>query len=67
MIQVLLRGLADDDVEIALAAYDRAAAYLYGRPGAPESGPEVSGAHTGQPTAEEIAEAQRILTEDQAS
>jgi hypothetical protein len=57
----------DEDVEIAPAAYDRAAAYLYGRPGAPESGPEVSGAHTGQPTAEEIAEAQRILTEDQAS
>ena len=33
MVQVLLRGLSHEDAEIALAAYDRAAAYLYGRPG----------------------------------
>ena len=65
MIQVLLRGLADDDVEIALAAYDRAAAYLYGRPGALESPPEAMRAHTGPPTEDEVAEGKRILTEDE--
>ena len=63
MIQVLLRGMVDADVEIALAANDRAAAYLYGRPGAMES--EAMRAHTGPPTADELAEAQRILTEDE--
>ena len=65
MIQVLLRGLADDDVEIALAAYDRAAAYLYGRPGALESVAEAMRAHTGPPTEDEVAEGKRILTEDE--
>jgi hypothetical protein len=65
MVQMLLRGLMHEDIEIALETYDRAAAYLYGRPGAPESGPEVSGAHTAAPTEDEIAEAQRILTEDE--
>jgi hypothetical protein len=65
MIQVLLRGLVDADVQIALAAYDRAAAYLYGRPGALESPPEAMRPHTGPPTADEIDEAQRILTEDE--
>jgi len=65
MVQVLLRGLMHEDVEIALAAFDRAAAYLYGRPGALESVPEAMRAHTGPPTADELAEAQRILTEDE--
>jgi len=65
MIQALLRGLTHEDVEIALAAYDRTAAYLYGRPGALESVPEAMRAHTGPPTADELAEAQRILTEDE--
>ena len=63
MIQALLRGLTHEDVEIALAAYDRTAAYLYGRPGAMES--EAMRAHTGPPTEDEVAEAQRILTEDE--
>ena len=63
MIQVLLRGMVDADVEIALAANDRAAAYLYGRPGAMES--EAMRAHTGPPTEDEVAEGKRILTEDE--
>jgi hypothetical protein len=33
LVEVLLRGLRDDDIRVALEAYDRAAAYLYGRPG----------------------------------
>ena len=65
MVQVLLRGLMHEDVEIALAAFDRAAAYLYGRPGALESVPEAMRAHTGPPTVDEVDEAQRILTEDE--
>ena len=63
MIQALLRGLTHEDVEIALAAYDRTAAYLYGRPGAMES--EAMRAHTGPPTEDEVAEGKRILTEDE--
>ena len=39
LVEVLLRGLRDDDIRVALEAYDRAAAYLYGRPGALETAP----------------------------
>jgi len=40
LIKVLLRGLRDEDIRVALEAYDRAAGYLYGRPGTLEMGPE---------------------------
>jgi Family of unknown function (DUF5681) len=61
MIDVLLRGLVHEDMEIALAAYDRAAAYLYGRPGAQESIPASMLADSRRLTPEGLAEAQRIL------
>lgn len=37
LVKVLKRGLENSDVEIALEAFDRAAAYLYGRPERMES------------------------------
>jgi hypothetical protein len=62
MVQVLLRGLADEDVEIALAAYDRAAAYLYGRPGTVET--ESTSSPPRRITDEDLLEAQRTLEPD---
>ena len=37
LVEVLLRGLRDEDIHVALEAYDRAAGYLYGRPGTLET------------------------------
>ena len=42
MVKVVQRGMDSEDIEVALAAFDRAAAYLYGRPGALEAGPSFN-------------------------
>lgn len=60
MIEVLLRGLAHEDIRVALEAYDRAAAYLYGRPGTTEAALSHALPY-GLPTPETLAQAQRIL------
>jgi hypothetical protein len=41
LVEVLLRGLRASDIWVAFEAYDRAAAYLYGRPGTLEMGPNM--------------------------
>jgi len=65
MVQVLLRGLAHEDVEVALAAYDRAAAYLYGRPGQLVVPPPSVLGSGGPISTSRVEEAQRLLTEDE--
>ena len=67
MFQVLCRGLVHESMEIALAAYDRAAAYLYGRAGTLDV-PPVSVLGSGERiSASRVEEAQRLLTADERS
>jgi hypothetical protein len=54
LVEVLLRGLRDEDIRVALETYDRAAAYLYGRPGTLETAPEWP---TAIPSLEEVRRA----------
>jgi len=53
LVEVLLRGLRDEDIRVALEAFDRAAAYLYGRPGV-ETAPDRP---TAIPSLEEVRRA----------
>jgi hypothetical protein len=62
VVQVLLRGLEDEDAEIRMSAADRALAYLYGRPGTLELPPPSLVGAGDRISATEVEEAQRLLT-----